>query len=82
MVNARGLMFGSWWHTFIGNVIGEDGRMARLDLRTRATAHGHSTSRWGSKPTVWKLGYDPGQWDRLPDPKVRSTVVRDVTSTS
>ena len=80
MVNARGagLMFGSWWHTFIGNVIGEAGRMDGWIYEDPGDGtHGHTTSRWGSRPTVWKLGYDPGQWDQLPDPKVRATVVRD-----
>ncbi|MBP7777745.1 MAG: pectate lyase [Acidobacteria bacterium] len=80
MANARGagLMFGSWWHTFIGNVIGESGRMSGWIYEDPGDGtHGHTTSRWGTAPTVWKLGYDPGQWDQLPDPKVRSTVVRD-----
>lgn len=80
MANARGagLMYGAWWHTFIGNVIGEAGQMAGWIYEDPGDGTlGHTTSRWGSGPTVWKLGYDPGQWDQLPDPKVRATVVRD-----
>ncbi len=80
MVNARGagLMVGSWWHTFIGNVIGEPGRMAGWIYEDPGDGSlGHTTSRWGAGPTVWKLGYDPGQWDQLPDLKVRATTVRD-----
>ena len=80
MVNARGagLMYGSWWHTFIGNVLGEAGHMAGWIFEDPGDGTlGHTTSRWGTAPTVWKLGYDPGQWDQLPDPKVRATVVRD-----
>ncbi|MCC7123578.1 MAG: pectate lyase [Acidobacteria bacterium] len=80
MVNARGigLMAGSWWHAFVGNVIGEPGRMAgwMYDDPGDGT-NGHSTSQWGSAPAVWKLGYDPGNWDQSADPKVRATVVRD-----
>ncbi len=80
MVNARGagLMVGAWWHTFIGNVLGAAGRMAGWIYEDPGDGSlGHTTSRWGSAPTVWKLGYDPGQWDQAPDPKVRATVVRE-----
>lgn len=80
MSNARGigLMFGSWWHTFIGNVIGEPGRMSGWIYQDPGDGSlGHATSRWGSAPSIWRLGYDPTHWEQLPDPKVMSTVVRD-----
>ena len=80
MVNARGagLMVGAWWHTFLGNVIGAAGQMTGWIYEDPGDGSlGHSTSRWSSAPMVWKLGYDPGQWDQAPDPKVRATVVRD-----
>jgi hypothetical protein len=61
--NARtaGLMYGSWWHTFIGNVQGVSGGMGG----------------WTYDKGIWKLGYDPSQWDQDPDPKVLSTTLRD-----
>ena len=80
MSNARaaGLMVGSWWQSFIGNVLGEAGRMGGWIYEDPGDGtYGHSTSRWASKPAIWKFGYDPGQWDQAPDPRVRSTVLRD-----
>jgi hypothetical protein len=65
--NARGagLNIGSWWHSFIGNVLGEEGQMA-----------GWTYEVWSEK-TVWKLGYDPTHWEQAADPKVKSTTIRD-----
>ncbi len=80
MANARGvgLMFGSWWHTFIGNVIGESGAMSGWILDDPGDGtYGHATSQWGSAPAIWKLGYDPTHWDQSADPKVRATLLRD-----
>ena len=77
-VRAAGLMFGSWWHTFVGNVMGEAGRMDGWIFEDPGDGtYGHSTSTWGNRPTIWKLGYAPGAWDQAPDPKVRSTVTRE-----
>jgi hypothetical protein len=63
--NARtaGLMFGSWWHSFVGNVLGTAGRMGG----------------WGydnAEASIWRLGYDPTHWEQDADPKVLSTVIR------
>ena len=77
-VRAVGLMFGSWWHTFVGNVLGEAGRMDGWIYEDPGDGtYGHATSKWGKRFTIWKLGYAPGAWGQAPDPKVRSTVVRD-----
>ncbi len=77
-VRTAGLMFGSWWHTFAGNVLGEAGRMAGWIFEDPGDGtYGHATSRWGNQPTIWRLGYAPGAWDQGPDPRVRSTVVRE-----
>jgi len=54
-------MYGSWWHTFIGNVLGVSGGMGG----------------WTYDKGIWELGYDPSQWDQDPDPKVLSTTLRD-----
>jgi hypothetical protein len=80
MSNGRtaGLMFGSWWHSFIGNVMGEPGRMAGWIYEDPGDGtYGHSTSAWGSSPAIWKLGYDPTHWFQAADPKVKSTTLRD-----
>jgi len=66
MSNARtaGLMFGSWWHSFIGNVMGTPGRMAGW------------TYTDGDR-NIWSLGYDPQHWEQDADPKVLSTILRE-----
>jgi hypothetical protein len=77
-VRAAGLAYGSWWHAFIGNVLGEPGRMTDWIYEDLGDGTlGHATSRWGRRFSIWKLGYAPGSWGQAPDPKVRSTVLRD-----
>jgi hypothetical protein len=78
-VRAVGLMFGSWWHAFIGNVLGEPGRMEGWIYEDPGDGtYGHSTSRWAAERfAIWKLGYAPAAWSQGPDPKVLSTVVRE-----
>ena len=80
MSNARGagLMLGSWWHSFIGNVIGEQGRMAGWIFEDPGDGSlGTATSQWGGSSAIWRLGYDPSHWEQAVDPKVKSTVLRD-----
>src|SRR5262249_22825874 len=67
---AGGLMYGSWWHSFVGNVMGTQGR-------TSGWQYEDSGMPWASSPSIWRLGYDPIHWDQEPDPKVRSTVLRE-----
>jgi hypothetical protein len=77
-VRAGGLAYGSWWHTFIGNVLGEPGRMEGWLYEDPGDGtYGSATSRWGKRFAIWKLGYAPGSWGQAADPKVRSTVIRD-----
>ena len=64
---ATGLMFGSWWHSFIGNVLGESGKMTGWLYDEWISATGH----------IFKLGYAPSHWEQAQDPKVLSTVLRD-----
>ncbi len=75
---AAGLMFGSWWHVFIGNVLGEDGRTDGWQYED--PGDGSTTSRsdaWQGGSVIWRLGYDPGHWDQVADPRVLETVLRD-----
>jgi hypothetical protein len=69
--NARtgGLMYGSWWHSFVGNVLGRQGSM-------QSWVYEDASYPWGG-PTIWKLGYDPIHWEQDADPKVLATVFRD-----
>lgn len=80
MSNARtaGLMVGSWWHSFIGNVLGEEGKMNEWfyeDLGNGNYFDGASV--WAPGAFIWKLGYDPANWNQLADPKVQQTTYRD-----
>jgi hypothetical protein len=68
--NARacGLMSGSRWHSFVGNVLGTEGRMDGWTYEGGLP--------W-TVPAVWKLGYDPGHWEQSADPLVTSSVLRE-----
>jgi hypothetical protein len=72
MGNARtaGLMYGSWWHSFIGNVLGTEGQMS-------GWVYEDSGNPWATAPAIWRLGYNPIHWEQAPDPLVRSTVLRE-----
>ena len=71
LVNARtvGLMYGSWWHSFVGNVLGRSGSM-------QGWTYEDSNAPWGG-PAIWKLGYAPQHWEQDADAKILSTTLRD-----
>jgi hypothetical protein len=71
MGNARavGLMYGSWWHSFVGNVLGRQGTM-------QGWIYQESTWPW-SGPAVWKLGYAPSHWEQDADSTAVGTVLRE-----
>ncbi len=70
-VRAAGVMTGSWWHAFIGNVLGEAGRMSGWQFEDVGVGG------WGPAPAIWRIGYDPGLWDQQADPKTRATLTRE-----
>jgi hypothetical protein len=67
--NARtaGLNFGSWWHSFAGNVQGIPGGM---------TGWGYEETYPWTTNFIWELGYQSGEWEQSADPMVLSTVLR------
>jgi hypothetical protein len=82
-VREVGLAYGSWWDSFVGNVLGRPGQMAGWRYTPPAMgcdASGNNctgdNANW-SDPALWKLGYDPERWGMYPDPKTLSTVIRD-----
>jgi hypothetical protein len=82
-VRTVGLAYGSWWDSFIGNVLGRSGQMAGwhyTDLAMSCDASGNNcvgdNSKW-TNHTVWRIGYDPERWGMHPDPKTLSTIIRD-----
>ena len=82
-VRTAGLAYGSWWDSFVGNVLGRSGQMSGWSY----TNHAMSCDALGNNCTgnngawsdmnIWQLGYDPERWTMYPDPKVLSTVIRD-----
>jgi len=63
-------MYGSWWHSFIGNVLGTQGQMS-------GWVYEDAGNPWATAPAIWRLGYNPIHWEQAPDPLVRSTVLRE-----
>jgi hypothetical protein len=82
-VRAVGLAYGSWWDSFVGNVLGWPGQMEGwryTDPAMGCDASGNNctgnNANW-SDPVIWKLGYDPERWGMYPDPRTLTTVIRD-----
>lgn len=73
-IRAVGLGYGSWWDTFIGNVLGTSGAMSAFAYEAPAMAGG--SSDW-TGPNIWQLGYDPERWGMYVDPDTMATVIRD-----
>jgi hypothetical protein len=74
--NARagGLEYGAWWHSFVGNVMGNSGTMGGWLYEDPGNAPGNSA--WQNGRFIWRLGYDPGHWAQAADPLVQSTALR------
>ena len=84
-VNVRtvGLAYGSWWDSFIGNILGRPGQMSGwhyTDPGMSCDANGNNctgnNANWSDR-AIWRFGYDPERWGMYPDPKTLSTVIRD-----
>jgi len=75
-VRAIGLAYGSWWDSFVGNVMGRADRMAGWAYEDPSMKT--NTAIWGSGGigSIWMLGYDPERWKMAPDPKTLSTLIR------
>jgi hypothetical protein len=73
-VRAVGLAYGSWWDSFVGNVLGRPGQMAGWHYEDPSMKT--NTAIWGHGGNIWMLGYDPERWGMTPDPKTLATVVR------
>jgi hypothetical protein len=73
-VRVAGLAYGSWWDSFVGNVLGRSGQMAGFVYEAPAMAG--TSANWGGK-NIWLLGYDPERWGSYADPQTLTTVIRD-----
>jgi hypothetical protein len=72
-VRAVGLAYGSWWFSFIGNVLGRQGQMSGWVYQDPAMAG--NNANWRDK-VIWKLGYDPERWGMYADSQTLSTTIR------
>jgi hypothetical protein len=73
-VRTAALNYGAWWHSFIGNVLGNAGKMTGWRYEDLGDAPGDDA--WLPGAFIWKLGYDSGRWAQAADPQVLGTVVR------
>jgi hypothetical protein len=75
-LRAVGLSYGSWWDSFVGNVLGRPGQMARWSYEDPSMKT--NTASWGTGGigNIWMLGYDAERWGMAPDAKTLSTVIR------
>jgi hypothetical protein len=75
-VRAIGLAYGSWWDSFVGNVMGRPGQMAGWSYDDPAMKANAAAWGRGGIGDIWMLGYDPERWGMAPDPKTLATVIR------
>jgi hypothetical protein len=68
-MRTAGSSFGTYWFSWIGNVLGTPGRMAGWSYDYGAIGN-------GSPGYIWRLGYYNADWGRSADPKVLSTIWR------
>jgi len=75
-VRTVGLAYGSWWDSFVGNVMGRAGQMSGWSYDDPSMKK--NAALWGSggKGNIWMIGYDPERWKMAPDPKTLSTLIR------
>jgi hypothetical protein len=70
-VRAIGLMEGHMWYSFVGNVLG-------LSTQPSTGYVYDAPFPWTDNPVgMWRLGYNPENWNAPPDTRVTSTVIRE-----
>lgn len=71
-----GLAYGSWWDSFVGNVLGRPGQMSGWSYDDPSMKKNAALWGGGGKGDIWMIGYDPIRWKMAPDPKTLSTLIR------
>lgn len=69
-----GLAYGSWWFSFVGNILGAPGKMSGWTYEDPAMTG--DNANWADQ-VIWKIGYDPERWQMFADKKAVSTLFRD-----
>lgn len=64
-IRCVGAAYGSWWDSFVGNVLGRAGQMSGWSYDDPAMAG--NNANWSSGAVIWKLGYDPERWNMYAD---------------
>ena len=73
-VRAIGLMEGHMWYSFVGNVLGT----ANQNPSPASGFVYDASYPWRNSPIgMWRLGYNPENWNAPADPKVLSTTIRE-----
>jgi hypothetical protein len=75
-VRAAGLAYGSYWHSFVGNVLGEN-TMPIAEWAVEDPGTNTSGSAFAGGKAIWRLGYEATHWDQQQDPDVAATVLRE-----
>ena len=73
-IRCIGAAYGSWWDSFLGNVLGQAGQMGGWTYDDPAMS-GNNAS-WSSGADLWKLGYDPERWDMYADMATVTNAIR------
>jgi len=73
-VRCIGAAYGSWWDSFVGNVLGRPGQMN--DWTYDDPAMTGNNPDWTSGSVVWKLGYDPERWNMFAEAKTVTNAIR------
>ncbi|MGJ4931120.1 pectate lyase [Bradyrhizobium sp. HKCCYLS2038] len=71
-----GLAYGSWWDSFVGNVLGRPRRMSGWSYDDPSMVLTGAMWGQGGLGNIWMLGYDPERWSMSADPKTLATVIR------
>jgi hypothetical protein len=71
-VRCAGMGYGSRWMSFVGNVLGQFGKMSGWVYEDNGIGQPYT-----GLPAVWRLGYDPIHWEQNGDPDVLNTIIRD-----
>lgn len=73
-IRCIGAAYGSWWDSFVGNVLGRAGQMNGWTHDDPAMTG--TNANWSSGGSLWRLGYDPERWGMFADMATVTNAVR------
>jgi hypothetical protein len=75
-VRAAGLAYGSYWHSLVGNVLGES-TMQISEWAVEDPGTNTSGDAFNGGKAIWRVGYEGTHQDQQRDPDVVATVLRE-----